>query len=42
MSTLKHSGYQGFISIEYEGTGDPLNGIMDTRALIERCLAREV
>ena len=37
VATLKHAGYQGFVSIEYEGAGDPLDGIMATKMLIERC-----
>ena len=41
IAMLKRVGYQGFISIEYEGTGDPLDGIIATRTLIERCLALE-
>jgi sugar phosphate isomerase/epimerase len=39
---LKRVGYRGFISIAYEGTGDPLDGIMMTRSLIERCIAGEL
>ena len=35
-ATLKHFDYQGTISIEYEGTGDPLESIIATRALIEK------
>jgi sugar phosphate isomerase/epimerase len=38
VATLAQAGYQGFISIEYEGEGDPLDGIMATKTLIERCL----
>ncbi len=41
IATLKRIDYKGFISIEYEGTGDPLEGIVSTKALIERCIARE-
>jgi sugar phosphate isomerase/epimerase len=37
VATLKHAGYEDFISIEYEGSGDPLDGIMATKRLIERC-----
>lgn len=40
IAALKRAGYQGFISIEYEGAGDPLDGIMATKALIERCFNR--
>lgn len=36
IAALKQVGYQGYISIEYEGPGDPLDGIMATQALIER------
>jgi sugar phosphate isomerase/epimerase len=36
IETLKAAGYDGVISIEYEGDGDPVQGIKDTRALIER------
>ncbi len=39
ITTLKKAGYQGFISIEYVGKDDPLDGIVATRTLIERCLA---
>lgn len=39
LAALKNVNYQGFISIEYQGTGDPLDGIVSTRKLLERCLA---
>lgn len=42
VAELKRVGYRGFISIAYEGTGDPLDGIMMTRSLIERCIAGEL
>lgn len=38
IAALNNIGYQGFVSIEYEGKGDPLDGILATRTLIERCL----
>lgn len=41
VAALKHIGYQGVISIEYEGEGDPIDGIMATKALVERCMTRE-
>jgi sugar phosphate isomerase/epimerase len=41
IAALKRVGYQGFISIEYEGTDDPLDGIIATRSLIERCIMLE-
>jgi hypothetical protein len=33
---------EGFISIEDEGTGEPLEGIVSTKALIECGIARDV
>jgi L-ribulose-5-phosphate 3-epimerase len=36
LGALQAAGYDGVISIEYEGEGDPLEGIRQTRALIER------
>jgi sugar phosphate isomerase/epimerase len=36
IAALQRVGYQGFISIEYEGEDDPLDGIMATKALVER------
>ena len=36
LSALKAAGYNGVISIEYEGAGDPAVGIKRTRALIEK------
>ncbi len=36
IAALNKINYQGFISIEYEGEGDPLEGIVATRRLIER------
>jgi hydroxypyruvate isomerase len=39
---LKRVGYRGYISIEYEGKGDPLDGIVATRTLIERCISGEL
>jgi sugar phosphate isomerase/epimerase len=36
LAALKSRGYKGLISIEYVGKGDPLDGIMATKALIER------
>lgn len=36
LSALKTAGYQGMISIEYEGAGDPADGIKRTRELIEK------
>ncbi len=36
LSALKSTGYQGMISIEYEGDGDPADGIKRTRELIEK------
>jgi sugar phosphate isomerase/epimerase len=41
IAALKRVGYQGFISIEYDGSDDPLDGIMATKKLIERCVVRE-
>lgn len=41
IAALKRVGYQGFISIEYDGSDDPLDGIMATKKLIERCMVRE-
>lgn len=42
LATLERTGYQGVVSIEYVGTGDPLEGILATKDLIQRCLPREV
>jgi sugar phosphate isomerase/epimerase len=39
IAALSSSRYQGFISIEYIGTDDPLEGIVATRALIEGCVS---
>jgi sugar phosphate isomerase/epimerase len=36
LSALKSAGYTGVISIEYEGDGDPADGIQRTRELIEK------
>jgi L-ribulose-5-phosphate 3-epimerase len=36
LSALGAAGYDGTISIEYEGEGDPVEGIRKTRALIEQ------
>jgi sugar phosphate isomerase/epimerase len=36
LSALKAVGYNGVISIEYEGDGDPVDGIKRTRELIEK------
>ena len=36
LSALKAAGYDGVISIEYEGDGDPAIGIKRTRELIEK------
>jgi L-ribulose-5-phosphate 3-epimerase len=36
LSALKSAGYEGVISIEYEGDGDPAIGIKRTRDLIEK------
>jgi len=36
LSVLKAAGYGGMISIEYEGDGDPADGIKRTRELIEK------
>jgi sugar phosphate isomerase/epimerase len=36
MDALKSVGYSGVISIEYEGDGDPVDGIKRTRELIEK------
>jgi len=36
LSALKSTGYKGMISIEYEGDGDPADGIKRTRELIEK------
>jgi L-ribulose-5-phosphate 3-epimerase len=36
LSALKAAGYAGVISIEYEGDGDPAEGIKRTRELIEK------
>jgi len=36
LSVLKSAGYEGVISIEYEGDGDPAIGIKRTRDLIEK------
>ncbi len=41
IEVLNRVGYKGFISIEYNGTGDPLDGIMATKGLIERSITRE-
>jgi sugar phosphate isomerase/epimerase len=40
IDALKRISYRGFISIEYEGRGDPLDGIVATQALIKRCIAK--
>ena len=39
VATLKKLGYKGAISIEYMGTGDPLDGILATKTLLERSVA---
>lgn len=36
LSALRAAGYDGIISIEYEGDDDPVEGIRKTQALIER------
>jgi sugar phosphate isomerase/epimerase len=36
LSALKSAGYNGTISIEYEGDGDPADGVKRTRELIEK------
>lgn len=36
MQTLRAAGYDGVLSIEFEGDGDPAEGIRKTRTLIER------
>ncbi len=36
LGALKAANYDGAISIEYEGDGDPVEGIRNTRALIEK------
>ncbi len=36
LNTLKSAGYNGVISIEYEGDGDAVSGISRTRELIEK------
>lgn len=36
IGVLKGTGYTGTLSIEYEGDGDPVEGIQKTRHLIER------
>ena len=36
LRVLKALGYEGMVSIEYEGDGDPASGILQTKALIER------
>jgi len=36
MATLRSAGYDGAISIEYAGDDDPREGILKTKALIER------
>jgi len=36
MAELREAGYDGAISIEYGGDGDPREGILKTKALIER------
>jgi sugar phosphate isomerase/epimerase len=40
IATLSQLDYKGRISIEYVGSADPLDGIVATRALIERCMSR--
>ena len=42
VGALKRVGYRGYISVEYEGKGDPLDGIVATRTLIERCISGEL
>jgi sugar phosphate isomerase/epimerase len=37
MAALRVAGYDAAISIEYAGDGDPLDGILKTKALIESC-----
>jgi sugar phosphate isomerase/epimerase len=39
IATLKKLDYKGAISIEYLGPGDPLDGIVATRTLLERSIA---
>ncbi len=34
LGTLKKNHYKGPISIEYEGKGDPVEGVQKTKALI--------
>jgi sugar phosphate isomerase/epimerase len=41
LATLQRINYQGFVSIEYAGSGDPLDGIIATRNLLERSLPQE-
>lgn len=41
IGALKNRQYQGFVSIEYVGEDDPLEGITATRKLIERCVTGE-
>jgi sugar phosphate isomerase/epimerase len=36
METLRTAGYDGVLSIEFEGDGDPADGIRKTKALIEK------
>jgi sugar phosphate isomerase/epimerase len=36
VGTLKSAGYDGVVSIEYEGDGDAAMGIHKTRDLIEK------
>jgi L-ribulose-5-phosphate 3-epimerase len=37
MQALRAAGYDGVLSIEFEGDGSPADGIRRTKALIERC-----
>jgi hypothetical protein len=41
VAALTQAGYKGFVSIEYVGDDDPLEGIIATRDLIKRCSSRE-
>jgi sugar phosphate isomerase/epimerase len=41
IAALKSARYRGYVSIEYVGEGDPLEGIVATRNLVERCIEQK-
>lgn len=39
VAIMKNAGYDGYWGIEYEGAGDDHEGVLKSKALLERCLA---